>query len=257
MAGNVTLRLARRADISELAGIANAGNAQSALHRRMAPRQDDLPLDYHRWRVNIFRERFATPNLRTVVAENADSGELLGVACWAVEGSDTALYKRWVGESTWADWVEGKLVVVERTWDRWVMDKSIDYAFLSHFLAAFLGRDHPARPPCLHCHMIVVKPSTQSRGVGSKLIDWAKQLSVEEDLPLFLEATLEATAFYEKGGFARLSKDVLVSPEGQEPIRIPAFVWEGEQRQGDWLERVEDTTETGQRFKWRDDVLSQ
>lgn len=255
MSSNVRLRLAQRSDIPALARIANAGNAQSALHRRIARYQDQHPIGYYHWRLNIIRERFATPDLRTIVAEDSSSGEVLGLASWAVEGSDTALYKEWVGESTWADWLEGKLIWVEKQWSRYVTDKSIDYKFLNSFMAAFLGAEKQARPACLHLHLIVVNPRTQSRGVGRILVDWGKELAVREGLPLFLESNLEATGFYEKGGFSRLSRDVVVSPKGQEPIRIPVFVWEGKQREGRWLERDGSYDGEGERWRWRDDVL--
>lgn len=256
MSSNVTLRLAQRSDISTLARIANAGNAQSVLHKRMAPYQDQYPIDYYHWRLNIIRQRFATPDLRTIVAVDSSTNEILGLASWAVEGSDTALYKKWVGESTWADWLERKLIWAEKTWSRYVMDRSVDYKFLENFMAAFLGAGKLARPACIHCHMIVVEPSTQSRGVGRMLIDWGKELAVKEGLPLFLEATLEATGFYEKGGFSRLSKDVVVRPGGQEPISIPMFVWKGRQRDGRWLERDGNSEGAGERWRWRVDVLS-
>jgi hypothetical protein len=87
------------------------------------------------------------------------------------------------------------------------------------------------------------------------LVDWGKELAVREELPLFLEATLEATGFYEKSGFSRLSKDLVVSPDGQEPMRIPVCVWEGKQREGRWLERDENFDGSEERWKWRDDVL--
>jgi GNAT superfamily N-acetyltransferase len=255
MPSNVVLRLAQRSDIPALAHLANAGNAQSALHRRMAPYQDQNPIGYYHWRLNIIRQRFATSDLRTIVAVDSSSGKILGQAAWAIEGSDTALYKDWVGESTWVNWLEDKLIWVEKTWCRWITDKSIDYKFLNRFMAGFLGTEQSARPACLHCHMIVVDPSTQSRGVGRLLIDWGKELAVKEGLPLFLEATLEATGFYEKGGFSRLSKELVISPAGQEPIRIPMFVWEGKQREGRWLERDGNFDGPGERWRWKDDVL--
>src|ERR1051326_5690663 len=100
MSSGVALRPAQRSDIPTLARIANAGNARSALHRRIAPYQDQHPLSYYHWRLNIIRQRFATPDLRTIVAEDAVSGEILGLASWVVEGADTALHKRWASEST-------------------------------------------------------------------------------------------------------------------------------------------------------------
>ena len=190
-----------------------------------------------------------------MVAVDTSSGEILGQASWAVEGPDTALYKEWIGQSTWADSLERKLISVQKTWGRYFAGWSIDYRFLHRFEAAFLGTDHPVRPPCLHCHMIVVDPSAQFRGVGRMLISWGKELAVREGLPLFLEATLEATGFYEKGGFSRLSNDVVISPEGQDPICIPAFVWEGKQREGRWLERDMNFSGSGERWRWRDDLL--
>lgn len=94
----ITLRAAQRSDIPTLARIANAANASSALHRRFAPRQDQYPLDYYRWRLNLIRERFTTPDLRTIVAVGP-IGAILGLASWAVEGENTALYKEWLGST--------------------------------------------------------------------------------------------------------------------------------------------------------------
>lgn len=101
MAGNVTLRPAQRADIWRLAVIANAANANSALHHRIAPRADEYPWSYYTWRAGLVRHRLADKGTRTIVAEDISTGEVLGFACWAVEGPDTALYKRWFGEGTW------------------------------------------------------------------------------------------------------------------------------------------------------------
>ena len=67
------------------------------------------------------------------------------------------------------------LVGAERTWGRWVMDKSIDYVFLNRFMAVFQGPEQAAHhPPCLRVHQIVVDPATQSKGVGRMLIDWGE-----------------------------------------------------------------------------------
>jgi N-acetylglutamate synthase-like GNAT family acetyltransferase len=252
---NITLRAAQRSDIPALARLANAGNAKSVLHKRIAPRQHEHATDYYLWRLNIIRQRFATPELRTMVAEDFSTGEILGQASWAVEGSETALYKRWTGESTWLTWLEGNLIWTEKLWSRYVTDKSVDYKFLDGFMAAFLGTARAVRPACLHCHLIVIDPDTQGRGLGRKLIDWGKELAVKEDLPLFLEATLEAIGFYENGGFSRLSRDVAIEADGQEPILIPAFVWEGEGRKGRWLVPDEDDGVPEGRWKWREDVL--
>lgn len=256
MTSNVNLRLAQRSDIPTLAELANAGNAQSALHRRMALYQDQNPMGYYYWRLNIIQERFATPNLRTIVAEDSSSGEILGQAAWVVEGSDTNLFKEWVSRGTWWDSLERRLLWAEKTWGRYVTDKSIDYKFFNSFMAAFQGNEQSAHPACLRCHMIVVKPSIQSRGVGRRLIDWGKELAIQEGLPLYLEATLEATGFYDKGGFSRLTEEFVISPNGPEPFRLPVYVWEGKQREGRWLERDRNFDGSGERWKWRDDVLS-
>jgi hypothetical protein len=99
MSSDVTLRLAQCPDIPTLARIANAANAQSALHKRIALHQDRHPIAYYNWRLNVIRQRFATPDVRTIVAEDVISGEILGFASWAVEDEDTELYKRWVSEA--------------------------------------------------------------------------------------------------------------------------------------------------------------
>lgn len=254
---NIVLRLARRDDTSRLVHIANAANAQSALHRRIAPGQDRYPLSYHDWRLNIFRQRFITPDLRIIVAEDTSTREVLGLACWAVEGADTTLYQRWVSESSWTDSLEAQVLWVERQWAQYVTDKSVDYNFVNRFVAAFLGENRSARPPCLHCHQITVDPHTQSRGVGGMLIDWAKDLATKEGLPLYLESNLEATRFYEKQGFARLRDDLVLDFDAQGPIRIPVFVWEGKDTEGRWLERTNEQDSKDARWQWKKDVLPQ
>jgi N-acetylglutamate synthase-like GNAT family acetyltransferase len=252
-----TIRPAQRPDIPTLARLANAGNSLSVLHKRIAPRQYEHATDYYLWRLNIIRQRFATPELRTIVAEDSSTGEILGQASWAVEGEDTALYKRWVGEnSSWMMWLEGSLIWAEKMWCRYVTDRSVDYKFLDGFMAAFLGTARAVRPACLHLHLIVIDPEAQGKGVGRMLVDWGKELAVKEDLPLFLEATLEAVGFYEKSGFSRMSHDVAINVDRQEAILIPAFVWEGEERRGRWLEPDEDDGVPEGRWKWREDVLS-
>lgn len=155
-----------------------------------------------------------------------------------------------------ADWLEMKMIKAERLWCQYITDKSVDYNFVKRFVAAFMGDQKSARPPCLHCHQIVVDPSTQSRGVGKMLIDRAKELAVAEGLPLYLESNLEATRFYEKGGFSRLGDDLVLDFDVKEdPIRIPVFAWEGEERKGQWLERVQESDGNGTRWRWREDVL--
>jgi GNAT superfamily N-acetyltransferase len=253
---NITLRPAQRPDIPALTNLANAANARSVLHRRIAPRQHEHASDYYLWRRNIIRQRFATPDLRTMVAEDSSTGKILGQASWAVEGSDTALYKRWTAESSWMTWLEGKLIEAEKLWCRYVTDRSVDYEFLDGFMAAFLGAKRAVRPPCLHLHLIVIDPEAQGKGVGRVLLDWGEDLAVKEDLPLFLESNLEAVGFYEKSGLARLSHDVAVDAgDGREAILIPAFVWEGEERKGRWLELDGDDGVPEGRWRWKDEVL--
>lgn len=252
---NITLRFAKRSDISALAHIANAANAQSALHRRIARYQEQYPDDYYRWRLNIIRQRFATPDLRTIVAVDNATGQVLGQASWAVEGSETALYKRWVAEHAWLDWLEAQLIWAEKKWCEYVTDRSVDYKFLGGFIAAFLGSKRPARPACLHCHLIVIDPNVQSKGLGKKLMEWGKKLAVQEDLPLYLESNLEATGFYEKMDFARMSNDCIIEADEDESFHVPAFVWEGKEREGQWLERDLDANAGEERWKWKDDVF--
>lgn len=192
-----------------------------------------------------------------MVAEDSCSGEVLGVSCWAVEGdSEIALQKKWRAESSWSDWLEGKLVSVEKMWCRFVgMDKSLDYVFMKAFMASFQGSEKAAHPAYLSLHLIAVAPSAQGRGVGRMLIDWGKDLAAKEQLPLFLEANLEAIGFYEKGGFSRMGEDFVISPTEHETFRIPAFAWEGKQNEGRWLERDADFDGPGDRWKWKDSVL--
>ena len=123
-------------------------------------------------------------------------------------------------------------------------------------MAAFEGNKQVEQPPCLHPHLIAVDPSVHSRGVGRILVDWGKELAVAEKLPLYLESNLEATGFYEKIGFARLSEDVVVGADGQKPMRIPLYAWEGEQREGHWLERIGNQDESEGRWRWKDDKMT-
>lgn len=246
---SLTLRPARRTDISALATLANNGYAQSVLHNRMAPNRSKYPRDYYNWRLNIIRSRFATPDLRTMVVVNSGD-KILGQAAWAVEGPETSLYQRWTREAGGLmTWFEGTVIEAEKKWARYMTDRSVDYVFLDHFMAAYLGMEKNPRPSCFHCHMIVVDPDSRTAGVGRLLIDWAKDIAVQEDLPLFLESLVEATGFYERVGFKRLSRDVVLVIEGEEVARNPVFVWEPSGRDGKWLER------DGERWKWKDDVL--
>ena len=41
----------------------------------------------------------------------------------------------------------------------------------------------------------------------------------------------------------------------QEAVVIPVFVWEGLENEGRWLERDKAFDGSGERWKWRDDVL--
>lgn len=257
MPNTVTLRLAQRSDIPTLATISNAATASSAVHRRMAPLQDHYPTSHYHWRLNIIRERFASPDMRIVVAEDSSSGEILGMSCWAVEGPETGLQRKWAGERTWLEWLEGRLIWAERRWGEFAgMDRSVDSEFLRNFMDAFQGDGKLVHPAYLCIHLITVAPSAQGRGVGRMLVDWGKELAAEEELPIFLEASVEAVGFYEKGGFSRMSRDfVVISPGSSEPFRMPIFVWEGERNEGRWLERDRDFQGLGERWKWRDDVL--
>lgn len=214
--------------------------------------QDDYPINYYQWRLNIIRQRFATPDLRTMVAIDASTSKILGQASYAVEGLETDLYKRWVSEaSSWSQWLEMKLILAEKWWARRVTDRSIDYKFLKQFMSVFDASD---RPDCLHCHLIVVDPEIHAKGVGRLLIDWGKEVARKENLPLYLESNLEATGFYEKCGFSHLTKDFVVDPEG-EAFHIPVYVWEGEDMQGRWLER--DDGFDGVRWRWKEGVVPQ
>lgn len=255
---SIILRPAQRSDTSALVDNANAGFSQSALHRRIALYQDQYPSDYRHWRLNIIRQRFATPNLRTIVAVDSSTSDILGQAAWAVEGAGTALSQKWSSETGWTEWFEGKLIEVDKRYTRYVTDRSIDYRFLDGFMSSFIGDKAPKRPSCLHLHMISVDPSKQAKGVGRALVDWGKALAAKEGLPLYLEAVVEAVGFYEKAGFVRLSHDMVISSESEESYRIPAFAWEASLGGGiGWLERdVEADDGEGERWRWREDVLS-
>lgn len=215
--------------------------------------QDEYPLNYYQWRLNIIRQRFATPDLRTMVAIDSSTGKILGQASYAVEGSETALHKQWVGEaSSWSQWLENKLILAEKWWARRVTDRSIDYKFLTQFMSVFDSSD---RPDCLHCHLIVVDPEIHAKGVGRMLIDWGKEVAAQHDLPLYLESNLEATGFYDKCGFLQMTKDFVVDPEG-EAFHIPVYVFEGRGNAGRWLIQDESFNGEGVRYKWREEIQS-
>jgi GNAT superfamily N-acetyltransferase len=252
MAPKITLRPATRADLPALALIANAANANSAIHARLARYQHEYPDDYYRWRLNILRTRFVSPALRFIVAEDTASKELLGFANWAVEGPNTELYKKWVGERTWLDWLEEKLLAVE---NKVIWYKSIDYNFTKKYLAGMFGPGKAPRPPCIHPHLVVVDPAVQARGVGRLLVEWGKTLAMQEDLPLYLESNLEATGFYEKVWFERLGRELVVEIEGEETLKVPLFAWEGKEREGRWLRREEQCGGGAEAWVWREDVL--
>jgi len=247
----IMLRPAQRSDIPDMARIANVANSKSVIHKRIAPRQSEYPLDYYNWRLKIIRQRFATPSLRSMIAYDKVTGQVLGQATWVVEGVDTELRKAWVSErDTWANWLEMKLVLAEKKWSAWTSDRSIDYGFLKQFGLACFEAPKVSRPPCLHCHLIVVDPEAQSKGVGRVLIEWAKEVAQEADLPIYLESNLEATGFYEKVGLSRLTQDVMIKLSADEVFSIPAYVLEGDGREGRWLIRDE------KGCRWRDDVAN-
>lgn len=116
-----------------------------------------------------------------MVAVDSVNGNILGQASYAVEGNNTALYKGWNAEaSVWTRWLEEKCILAEKWWCKRIPDKCIDYKFLDQFVKALI----PSGPlPCLHYHLISIHPDTQSKSVGHLPIKWAKELSVQEDLP--------------------------------------------------------------------------
>ncbi|KAK5076778.1 hypothetical protein LTS08_005949 [Lithohypha guttulata] len=65
----------------------------------------------------------------------------------------------------------------------------------------------------VYCHVVAVHPQYQRRGIGALLtqpgIDVAQQLEV----PLYLEATDNATKLYSKLGFEKLNPGVVLSPQ--------------------------------------------
>ena len=247
---NISIREATRADIHDITLISNAANASSHHHRLIAPSQDTHPWDYHLWRLNIVRARFATPSVRTIVAVDTSTDEVLGLASYAAEGP-SALLDKWTQEKdSWTNWVERQLLGLEARYRALCQYTSINASFLSTFLNSFLTNP-PPKPPLLHAHIIAVHPCAQGHGIGRHLLRWGQDLAQRENLPLYLESTLEAVGFYEKGRFKRLSGDCVIDVEGGEGVRLPVFVWEAEGREGDWVERDGE----GGRWRWRDEVL--
>lgn len=55
--------------------------------------------------------------------------------------------------------------------------------------------------PCYRLSFIGTDPPYYRRGAGQLLVQWGIQQSKESGLPLYLESTVEAAAFYEKNGF--------------------------------------------------------
>lgn len=61
-------------------------------------------------------------------------------------------------------------------------------------------------------------PAHEKRGAGSLLVDWGKDRSREENVPLYLESTLEAASFYQNHGFVSREKVSLsIGGTGNEP----------------------------------------
>ncbi|KAF4550263.1 Hypothetical protein D9617_18g034540 [Elsinoe fawcettii] len=256
-----TLRPAVRSDLPTLALIANRANSPSALHRHMSPKQSLHPSSHYLWRLSILRLRLATPTIRTIVAVSP-SGAILGFATWSIEGPTTSLHAGWTSSHPFSGpsvFLERQLLKAEALYARYITDKSTDYDFLDAFLGVFIGEEQARHPDCLRCHQIVVDPCVQSRGTGRRMIDWGKEVARKEGVVVYLESNLEAVAFYEKGGFGRLGEDMVIrSPgasgegveNGEGELKVPVFAWEGEGREGRWLE------EDGKgRWKWREDVL--
>lgn len=234
---DVMLRLATREDLPELTRIANAANATSSLQGRLAPRRETNPTSYFHWRHLVLRHRFTRPDMRFVVAIDSTTCEILGFSIWAAEGSshllDTFKKQRgWDLENT----IERRLVEVEQKYNRYVTDRSIDWAWLDTFHAE-AQKQNSRRPSCLHLWLLEVDPRIQYRGVGRRMMEWGLALAEKEKLPMVLESHVEAVGFYERCKGTRLRDMVMFASKDEQECRTPLFVWEGKGNEGTWLER--------------------
>ena len=50
---------------------------------------------------------------------------------------------------------------------------------------------------------LAVDPKFQNHGAGSMVIEWGKKLCQKDDVPIYVESTVEAEKFYRKRGFER------------------------------------------------------
>ncbi|KAF2420140.1 acyl-CoA N-acyltransferase, partial [Tothia fuscella] len=200
---NLILRPPNRDELPNLASLQNAANAKSHLHHLMAPGQFQDPKAYYEWTLLRQRTRFVTPFLRFIIAEDAQTNEILGLSLWSAQG-ESALRRRWESAGSIFDrafWgMERALLDAEMKYNRYILgDKIIDYDFVNRFVCA-AHEAGEAIPPCLHLWVLMTAPAAQGKGVGKALMDRGKTLARQEGLSLILESNLEAVGFYEKMG---------------------------------------------------------
>ncbi|KAK5730541.1 hypothetical protein LTR15_000478 [Elasticomyces elasticus] len=129
------------------------------------------------------------PNVTVLVVKDCHakcSTNIVSFAKWSHPVSEAAAYE----EVPWA-WPDGASDAMLSVWG----------SKLDEVYERLMGQR-----PCYRLTFIGTMPSQQRRGAGQLLMAWAMERSKTENIPLYLESTVEAASFYERLGFTAIEK---------------------------------------------------
>jgi len=112
--------------------------------------------------------------MRLILAEDVDTGELVGFAVWQISGR-CALAKRWAREEPWWLPVERQLLDLEVKYFRYVTNRCIDYCFKDELIEN-MHKNFDDLSACLHLVVLTVPSKHERKGIGRAMVRWGLDL---------------------------------------------------------------------------------
>lgn len=94
-----------------------------------------------------------------------------------------------------------------------------------------VNMDNQGHSRFVHIHLLTVSPGYQGRGIGQKLLHFAKQVSETENIPIYLESSAVGYPFYMREGFIDLKNSMDVWDEGVQVWSAAAIMWSPSSRE--------------------------
>lgn len=231
----MTIRSMRQSDISDVTRIGIQAFANDEAFLWLYPRHEQHPSGMYSWFLSRTRERLASPEIFSLVAETIPSDsddeqpKVIAYAFYTFKnGLQDLAGEVPVCHPSWPRplaWFESQLQKVQ-SWYLAMLDRAVDKGRLAKFWSIeFDAFDELG--PHLHLALLGVDPAYQGKGVGSRMVKWGTDRAQEAGVAVSLESSLSARRTYQKAGFEIAEVKPLV-----EGLEACAMVWLPEKADG-------------------------